>query len=124
MTPCLKPLDRFRLRYQHVIEGQDEAIVDFLERFSEPAVSASDHDDACRLGTQQARGSDGTGREAPETASDQDFLGGADGTRTHDPLLAKKRPGVVVTCADSRNRRSEVVERADRCCRITPNPVS
>ena len=81
------------LRYQHVIEGQDEAIVDFLERFGEPAVSASDHDGASRLGMQQARGSDDTGGDAPETASDQDFLGGADGTRTHDPLLAKQRRG-------------------------------
>ncbi len=39
------------LRYQHVIEGQDAAIVDFLERFGDPAVSTGDRDDACRVKT-------------------------------------------------------------------------
>ena len=62
------------LRYQHVVSGQDEAIARYLNELVE--------------GTQRARN---TGRRRrtrdPETRTSS---GGDDGTRTHDPLLAKQ----------------------------------
>ena len=79
------------LRYQHVIDGQDAAIVDFLERFGhDPAVTATDRQEPARLGTQWARTPDTSWQEGDDTHPEQDFCGGADGTRTHDPLLAKQ----------------------------------
>jgi integrase len=82
------------LRYQHVTDGQDAEIVRYLERFGdEPPVPASAHDDPpapVRLG--HAGGTnlaDATNSADPQVA-DQDFSSGDDGTRTHDPLLAKQ----------------------------------
>ncbi len=82
------------LRYQHVIDGQDAEIVRSLERFGpEPPVPSRAHDDA------PVSDSDGhvvgTTVETTTTSEDlqtpdQDFRGGDDGTRTHDPLLAKQ----------------------------------
>jgi integrase len=61
------------LRYQHVVSGQDEAIARYLNELVE--------------GTQRARNvGEGAARD-PETRMD---TGGDDGTRTHDPLLAKQ----------------------------------
>jgi hypothetical protein len=82
------------LRYQHVIDGQDADIVKYLERFGEePPVPARAHDDAANT----AAGGHAVGTpndplaitDAPD-ARDLDFRGGDDGTRTHDPLLAKQ----------------------------------
>ena len=82
------------LRYQHVIDGQDADIVRYLERFGdEPPVPFVDRDDTAStatsghaVGTNTAQ----TGEDADEIGPDQDLRGGDDGTRTHDPLLAKQ----------------------------------
>ena len=42
------------------------------------------------MGTQWARDEDEAVAPTERTASEQDFSGGDDGTRTHDPLLAKQ----------------------------------
>ena len=80
------------LRYQHVIDGQDADIVRYLERFGEePPVPHRAHNDAPLSvpgGTRWARRA--IRRWSRTTRSDQDFRGGDDGTRTHDPLLAKQ----------------------------------
>ncbi len=79
------------LRYQHVVDGQDAEIVRYLERFGqEPPVTASDRDEPPLVGTQWARHDEEAAPDRPGTASDQGFSGGDDGTRTHDPLLAKQ----------------------------------
>ncbi len=82
------------LRYQHVIDGQDAEIVQYLERFGdEPPVPSRAQEDT----PETVRGGHAVGTPAdPESVTnepqprDQDFLGGDDGTRTHDPLLAKQ----------------------------------
>ncbi len=82
------------LRYQHVIDGQDAEIVQYLERFGdEPPVPSRAQEDT----PETVRGGHAVGTTAdPESVTnepqprDQDFLGGDDGTRTHDPLLAKQ----------------------------------
>jgi len=82
------------LRYQHVIDGQDADIVRFLERFGEePPVPSRAHDDTSVpvpgghvVGTPAGPSEPTREPQAP----DQDFCGGDDGTRTHDPLLAKQ----------------------------------
>ncbi len=82
------------LRYQHVIDGQDAEIVRYLERFGEePPVPSRAHDDALvsdsgghAVGTTAGPGGSTEELQAP----DQGFCGGDDGTRTHDPLLAKQ----------------------------------
>ena len=82
------------LRYQHVIDGQDADIVRYLERFGEePPMPVRAHDDR----PQPESGGHVVGTAAgPRTLNDepqvrdQDFSGGDDGTRTHDPLLAKQ----------------------------------
>jgi hypothetical protein len=61
------------LRYQHVVSGQDEAIARYLNELVE--------------GTQRARSAHEQRPRDPETGTD---TGGDDGTRTHDPLLAKQ----------------------------------
>ena len=82
------------LRYQHVIDGQDADIVRYLERFGEePAVPSRAHDDAedtAVRGHVVGTPSDPAKVTAEEEPRDLDFLGGDDGTRTHDPLLAKQ----------------------------------
>ena len=82
------------LRYQHVIDGQDADIVQYLERFGEePPVPARAHDDAqatVRGGHVLGTSTDPASVADEARRSDQDFLGGDDGTRTHDPLLAKQ----------------------------------
>ena len=82
------------LRYQHVIDGQDADIVKYLERFGEePPVPSRAHDDT----PETVRGGHAVGTPpgpaevtGEEERRDQDFRGGDDGTRTHDPLLAKQ----------------------------------
>jgi Phage integrase family len=90
------------LRYQHVIDGQDAEIVGYLERFGEegPSVPVGGHDDppvSDRKG--HIVGTPAGPAEAADNpqAGDQDLLGGDDGTRTHDPLLANQdgRNGVL-----------------------------
>ncbi len=79
------------LRYQHVVDGQDEEIVRHLQLVGEaPGVPASDREEPSPLGTQWARNDVVDELAERRTPSDQDFCGGADGTRTHDPLLAKQ----------------------------------
>ena len=82
------------LRYQHVIDGQDAEIVQYLERFGEePPVPSRAHDDTpstVRGGHVVGTPSDPTNVTDELQARDQDFRGGDDGTRTHDPLLAKQ----------------------------------
>ncbi len=82
------------LRYQHVIDGQDAAIVEFLERFGEdPPVPSRAHDDAPEsTGSGHELGTPAGPMEPPvePQGPDQDVRGGDDGTRTHDPLLAKQ----------------------------------
>ena len=82
------------LRYQHVIDGQDGDIVRYLERFGEgPPVPFPTHQDATSPisgGHVEGTTADpATGPSDPQR-SDQGFCGGDDGTRTHDPLLAKQ----------------------------------
>ena len=86
------------LRYQHVLDGQDNDIARFLDRFDwslgadrdDPTLTVAHHDDPNPFG--HVRGTDaGEGLAGdPDNPSDQDFYGGDDGTRTHDPLLAKQ----------------------------------
>ncbi len=100
------------LRYQHVIDGQDADIVKYLERFgNEPPVPARAHDDTqepVRGGHVVGTTSDPAGFADEQQASDQDFRGGDDGTRTHDPLLAKQVTAVgVVALVRARKSWSE-----------------
>jgi len=82
------------LRYQHVIDGQDAEIVQYLERFGDHPLStpSTDYDPPVadrkghEVGTPPGTANGGADPQAP----DQGFLGGGDGTRTHDPLLAKQ----------------------------------
>ena len=79
------------LRYQHVIDGQDAEIVDYLERFGEePSASATTRDDRSMADPKgHVVGTD----PDPTTAGDLENpgnIGGGDGNRTHDPLLAKQ----------------------------------
>ena len=70
----LEKLDQLApLRYQHVVSSQDEAIASYLNELVE--------------GTERARNADEERTRDPETRTDS---GGDDGTRTHDPLLAKQ----------------------------------
>ncbi len=82
------------LRYQHVIDGQDADIVRYLERFGEePPVPTGAHDDAedtAVPGHAVGTPSDPAEVTVEEEPRDLDFRGGDDGTRTHDPLLAKQ----------------------------------
>ena len=77
-----------------VIDGQDADIVRYLERFGEePPVPSRAHDDTPEtvlVGTQWARRAIRRRSRTSRNARDQDFRGGDDGTRTHDPLLAKQ----------------------------------
>jgi integrase len=85
---------RAALRYQHVIDGQDADIVRYLERFGEEPPVPSPAQNAPSMtvrsghvvGTTPGPG----GSEEELQALDQGFYGGDDGTRTHDPLLAKQ----------------------------------
>ncbi len=82
------------LRYQHVIDGQDAEIVRFLERFDQgPSVANGDPDGppmSVSGGHVEGTPHPGERPAAERQGPDQDFLGGDDGTRTHDPLLAKQ----------------------------------
>ena len=82
------------LRYQHVIDGQDADIVRYLERFGEePPVPSRAHDDtpeSVRGGHVVGTPSDPAQVTGGQEPREQDFRGGDDGTRTHDPLLAKQ----------------------------------
>jgi len=82
------------LRYQHVIDGQDADIVKYLERFGEePPVPSRAHDDtpeSVRGGHVVGTPSDPAEVTPEQEPRDLDFRGGDDGTRTHDPLLAKQ----------------------------------
>src|SRR5439155_13899476 len=81
---------RAALRYQHVIDGQDTEIVRYIERFAdEPSVTSRALDDPSVtvsgghvVGTPTNPTDVASGPQVP----DQDFFGGDDGTRTHDPL--------------------------------------
>jgi hypothetical protein len=82
---------RAALRYQHVMDGQDADIVRFLERYGEePNVPTRAPEEPPFVGTQWARTMRNASTENEDQAPDQDFRGGDDGTRTHDPLLAKQ----------------------------------
>ena len=82
------------LRYQHVIDGQDADIVRYLERFGdEPPVPERALDDAPSTdvrGHVVGTPSDSNNQTDGSQARDQHYRGGDDGTRTHDPLLAKQ----------------------------------
>ena len=70
----LEKLDQLApLRYQHVVSGQDEAIARYLNELV-----------GARRGHEKRTNN---ARRDPETRID---IGGDDGTRTHDPLLAKQ----------------------------------
>ncbi len=68
------------LRYQHVVSGQDEDIARYLDGLAQRAAEDVE-------GTQGARSAARDTDRDPETRTD---IGGDDGTRTHDPLLAKQ----------------------------------
>ena len=83
---------RAALRYQHVIDGQDADIVRYLERFADTApVPTTDPHEPPFVGTQWARNDKGAVPPTDGTTPEQGLSGGGDdGTRTHDPLLAKQ----------------------------------
>ena len=82
---------RAALRYQHVMDGQDTEIVRYLERFGEdPPVPSIAHDEPPLVGTQWARNPEGSSDPSEDLATGKGETGGDDGTRTHDPLLAKQ----------------------------------
>jgi hypothetical protein len=82
------------IRYQHAVDGQDTEIVDYMERFDRtPPGRSSDRDDA----PVPDPGGHVEGTPAPEPPPPGQgqrphlgVRGGDDGTRTHDPLLAKQ----------------------------------
>ena len=82
------------LRYQHVLDGQDAQIVTYLEQVGKAPVTplhgrrrpASGQSKRARSG-HDARS---TAKRKPAQRPDLCVLGGGDGTRTHDPLLAKQ----------------------------------
>jgi len=82
------------LRYQHVIDGQDADIVRYLERFGEePPAPSLAHDDTAETvvgGHAVGTPSDPAVVTDERDTGDQALRGGDDGTRTHDPLLAKQ----------------------------------
>ena len=82
------------LRYQHVIDGQDAEIVSYLERFGNDAsVPVRAPGDATVTDSGgHAVGTPTSSELALDKVQrpDQDLRGGGDGTRTHDPLLAKQ----------------------------------
>jgi len=82
------------LRYQHVIDGQDADIVRYLERFGEeppvPSRAQDDTPDTVVGGHAVGTPSDPAAVTDERDSPDQDLRGGDDGTRTHDPLLAKQ----------------------------------
>ncbi len=79
------------LRYQHVVDGQDAEIVRHLEAVADdPGARASDRETPSSRGTRGARDDVVIDLDARRTPSDQGLSSGADGTRTHDPLLAKQ----------------------------------
>ena len=90
------------------MDGQDAAIVGFLERFGdEPPVTASDRTSPERaphsghiVGTTLAATSQAGAAEDEKMPSEQDVRGGGDGTRTHDPLLAKQDHGSRLSSDD------------------------
>ena len=81
-------------RYQHVIDGQDADIVRYLERFGEepPVPSRALDDTSLPVSGGHVVGTPaGPSQPTSEpTRPTSDFRGGDDGTRTHDPLLAKQ----------------------------------
>ena len=82
------------LRYQHVVDGQDAEIVRFLERFDQGPPVADEGLDGPPLSVPGGH-VEGTTLGRPTNSAepygpDQDLCGGDDGTRTHDPLLAKQ----------------------------------
>jgi len=82
------------LRYQHVMEGQDEEIVAYLERFGDvpPTTARAQNDppEADRKGHVVGAPPDPPPDQARPQGPDLGELGGDDGNRTHDPLLAKQ----------------------------------
>ena len=79
------------LRYQHVLDGQDARIVSYLEQVGKaPATprdgrrrAASDQSKRAHSGHDGHPAASGGGRNRRSSS-------GADGNRTHDPLLAKQ----------------------------------
>ena len=114
---------RHEVTYSH-----DGEIVRYLERFGEePPVPSRAHDDtpeAVPGGHAVGTPTDPAAVSDDPQARDQDFSGGDDGTRTHDPLLAKERTGVSATCTFSRKCWSRPLSRAGSCCRVRPDAVS
>ncbi len=82
------------IRYQHVIDGQDGEIVDYLERFGNtpPAPLGDRHGRPVSDPYGHVEGTASTPAGTPPEAQrpDQGESSGDDGTRTHDPLLAKQ----------------------------------
>lgn len=79
------------LRYQHVVDGQQDAIADYLDGVARTAISdreSQSEPDAC--GTFVARKAAGDGTETAENAVTSDNDGGRCGVRTHDPLLVRE----------------------------------
>ena len=75
--------------------GQDTGIVSYLERFGdEPSVPsrAQDDESPVTIAGGHVVGTPAAAKvgSSAQQASDQDFFGGDDGTRTHDFLLAKQ----------------------------------
>jgi Phage integrase family len=82
------------IRYQHVLDGQDADIARFLDGLAtgheQPSETADDPQPPERWGTRGARHLRLVKDQEPLATSGQEQLGGDDGTRTHDPLLAKQ----------------------------------
>ena len=93
------------LRYQHVMDGQDAEIVAYLERFGDAAPDGTADSSDDQSVPSRARNDPpatapkghvvGTPPDSPATEArpqgcDLGELGGDDGNRTHDPLLAKQ----------------------------------
>ena len=79
------------LRYQHVVDGQQDAIADYLDGVARASFSdreSPSEPDAC--GTFVARNSAGDETETGENAVTSDNGGGRCGARTHDPLLVRE----------------------------------
>ena len=75
------------LRYQHVMAGRDQAIAAALDELVQAAVKLPTEEAS---GTNQARQARGSRPPRWWWAPTWGVGGGDDGTRTHDPLLAKQ----------------------------------
>ena len=82
---------RAALIYQHAADHRDREIAEGLQRIARPAMGTPPNGSARAIGARsRATNWHPTGQNSRPQAADLRLFGGDDGTRTHDPLLAKQ----------------------------------